>query len=169
MALKLTQAGDYAIRSMLYIASFPEGRAVLRSEVSEAEGIPLSFTAKILRSLVRAGVLRSTRGVHGGFTLARPASEINLLQVVEAIEGPIALTACVPFPGACERASNCPASEVWEAVQAEMARILEQATLEVLVSTPRRNGRVSLNGLANGDGPRPPALSLVAGASRSAP
>ncbi len=142
MALKLTQAADYAIRAMLYVASFPEGRSVLRSEVARAERIPVSFTAKILRSLVRAGLLRSTRGVHGGFTLARSGAEINLLQVVEAIEGPISLTNCVPEPDNCVNSSNCPASQIWWRVQSEMVRILEEATLEALISTPRRNGRV---------------------------
>lgn len=142
MALRITNASDYAIRSMLYIASLPEDRVVLRSEVSEAQKIPPSFTAKILRALVRAGLLRSSRGVHGGFALARPAAEISLLDVVEAVEGPIAVTTCVPDPHACDHSGNCPASAVWAAVQQQIARILEGSTLEALVSAPRRNGRV---------------------------
>jgi Rrf2 family iron-sulfur cluster assembly transcriptional regulator len=144
MALRLTNAADYAIRSMLYIASLPEGRVVLRSEVAETQNIPSSFMAKILRGLVRAGLLRSSRGVHGGFSLARSASEISLLDVVEAIEGPVALTSCLPDPEACEHAANCPAHSVWASVQSHIAEILGKATLEVLVSAPRRNGRVEL-------------------------
>ena len=144
MALRLTSAADYAIRSMLYISSLPEGRVVLRSEVAEMQKIPSSFMAKILRALVRAGLLRSSRGVHGGFSLARPASEINLLDVVEAIEGPVALTPCLPNPEACEHSGNCPAHAVWCTVQEHIMSLLRQATLEVLVSAPRVNGRVEL-------------------------
>jgi len=142
MALRLTNAADYAVRSMLYIASLPEGRVVLRSEVAETQKIPSSFMAKILRGLVRAGLLRSSRGVHGGFALARPASEINLLDVVEAIEGPVALTQCIPDPDACEHSANCPANAVWVRVQEKIGEVLQAATLEELVSVPRRNGRV---------------------------
>jgi Rrf2 family protein len=100
--------------------------------------------AKILRGLVRAGLLRSSRGVHGGFSLARGAAEISLLDVVEAIEGPVALTPCLPDPMSCEHAGNCPAHAVWSSVQDHIAEILKRATLEVLVSAPRRNGRVEL-------------------------
>lgn len=145
MALRLTNAADYAIRSMIYIASLPEDRVVLRSEVAEAQRIPPSFMAKILRGLVRAGLLRSSRGVHGGFTLARPAAEINLLEVVEAIEGPLSLTDCVPDPEACIHAANCPANSVWARVQHQIGDVLQKTTLEALVSAPRRNRRVEFS------------------------
>ena len=145
MALRLTNAADYAIRSMLYIASLPEDRVVLRSEVADAQNVPSSFLAKILRELSRAGLLRSSRGVHGGFALARPASEISLLDVVEAIEGPMALTACIPDPDNCEYSANCPANAVWVNVQEKIAEALGSANLEMLVSARRRNGRVELH------------------------
>jgi Rrf2 family protein len=145
MALRLTNAADYAIRSMIYIASLPEDRVVLRSEVAEAQRIPPSFMAKILRGLVRAGLLRSSRGVHGGFTLARSAAEINLLEVVEAIEGPLSLTDCVPDPEACQHAANCPANAVWARVQHQIGHVLRKTTLEALVSAPRRNRKVEFS------------------------
>jgi Rrf2 family protein len=145
MALRLTNAADYAVRSMLYIASLPEDRVVLRSEVAETQKVPSSFMAKILRSLSRAGLLRSSRGVHGGFALARPAAEINLLDVVEAIEGPVALTQCIPDPENCPHSANCPANAVWANVQDKIADTLRSATLELLVSARRRNGRVEVH------------------------
>jgi Rrf2 family protein len=145
LAIKLTHAADYAIRSMLFIASFPEDRAVLGGEVSEAGQIPRSFTAKILRRLVRAGLLKSSRGVSGGFKLARPAAEICLLDVVQAIEGPLAVTRCALDAARCDQTSNCPAHGVWAAVQAQIMQTLSAATLEELVSAPRRRGRVDLH------------------------
>ena len=143
MGLKLTSAADYAIRAMIHLACLPEGGVALRSQVADAQNIPTSFMAKILRSLVRARLLRSSRGVNGGFALARPASEINMLEVVEAIEGPLALTDCTPTPAGCAWAIDCPASSVWVRVQENMRSTLRESTLEELVSTPRRNGRVS--------------------------
>lgn len=142
MALRLTNAGDYAIRSMIFIASLPEDAVVLRSEICETQKIPSSFMAKILRSLVRAQLLRSTRGVNGGFSLARPAADMTLLDILEAIEGPLGLTDCVPNPEECEHSMNCPANAVWARVQNSIKEILRSATLEDLVNMPRRNARV---------------------------
>jgi Rrf2 family iron-sulfur cluster assembly transcriptional regulator len=143
VGLRLTSAADYAIRAMIHLACLPDGGVALRSEIAEAQYIPTSFMAKILRSLVRARILRSSRGVNGGFALARPAAEINMLEIVEAIEGPLALTDCVPNPSGCGWSVDCPASTVWAKVQNNVKGTLRESSLEDLVSTPRRNGRVS--------------------------
>ena len=143
MGLRLTSAADYAIRAMIHLACLPEGGVALRSEIAEAQFIPTSFMAKILRSLVRARLLRSSRGVNGGFALARPTAEINMLEIVEAIEGPLAMTDCVPDPSGCGWSVDCPASTVWAKVQKNVRDTLRESSLEDLVSTPRRNGRVS--------------------------
>jgi Rrf2 family iron-sulfur cluster assembly transcriptional regulator len=143
VGLRLTSAADYAIRAMIHLACLPDGGVALRSEIAEAQYIPTSFMAKILRSLVRARLLRSSRGVNGGFALARPTAEINMLEIVEAIEGPLALTDCVPNPSGCGWSVDCPASTVWAKVQNNVKGTLRESSLEDLVSTPRRNGRVS--------------------------
>ena len=83
MALRITKADDYAIRAMIHLACLPDGRVALRQQIAEAQNIPASFMAKILRRLVRASLLNSARGVNGGFALARPAAEISLLDIVE--------------------------------------------------------------------------------------
>lgn len=156
MGLRLTRAGDYAVRAMIHIACLPEGQVAMRSDVARSEGIPGSFMAKILRSLVRAGLLRSTRGTHGGFALARTPSEINLLDIVEAIEGPITLTDCAPDMTGCDHAADCPASAVWNAVQEQICELLRAATLESLVSAPRKNRRAVYHiDLANGHSKEP--------------
>ena len=77
MGLRITSAADYAIRAMIHLACLPEGSQSLRDEIAESQGIPSSFMAKILRSLVRAELLRSARGAHGGFALARHPHEIS--------------------------------------------------------------------------------------------
>jgi len=121
----------------------PEGAVALRSDIAEAQGIPPSFMAKILRSLVRARLLRSSRGVHGGFALARAASRISLLDVVEAIEGPLSLTNCTPDPAGCARSDECPATSVWLEVQRKMAEVLKGTSLEDLISVQKRSARAA--------------------------
>ena len=138
MGLRITNAADYAIRAMIHIACLPEDSVALRADIAQVNGIPSSFMAKILRSLVKAGLLRSTRGVNGGFTLARPTTEISLLDVVVAIEGPLGLVDCTSDPCRCELADECPAQPVWSTIQTQMAAVLQRATLEELVSAPRR-------------------------------
>jgi len=138
MGLRLTNAADYAIRAMIHMACLPEDSVALRSDIARIHGIPSSFMAKILRNLAHAGLLRSTRGVKGGFSLARPTTEISLLDVVEAIEGPLGLVDCTTEPCGCAMADECPAQPVWANVQTQMADLLRAATLEDLVAAPRR-------------------------------
>jgi Rrf2 family protein len=152
MGLNLTSAGDYAMRAMIYIACLPEGSVVLRSQISESEGIPSSFMAKILRRLVQARLLDSSRGVNGGFSLARSPSEISMLDIVEAIEGPLNLTLCSSEAEGCSRSRDCPASLVWPLVQDSLRSTLGGVSLESLASAPRRNGRVSCVDGSSGDG-----------------
>jgi Rrf2 family protein len=128
---------------MVHLASLPEGQSALRSEISRTQHIPLSFVAKVLRRLVLARLLRSARGVNGGFALARIPGDITLLDIVEAIEGPISLTKCAANPRACEWSAECPASLVWPEVQASMKEGLKAASLECLVEAYRRNGRIA--------------------------
>jgi len=133
MGLRLTQGADYAIRAMIHIASLPDGKPAMRRDIARVQRIPGDFVAKILQSLVRAGLLRSSRGTGGGFSLARPREEINLMDVVEAIEGPLAMVACAG--GNCDHQSFCPADAVWQEVQSNIRRVLQRASLESLVSS----------------------------------
>jgi len=101
--MQLTRSADYAVRAMLEIAAqadSDESRARTH-EIAERKEIPPALLAKLIPLLVRAGLLASQRGARGGLALARPASEISMLEIVEAIEGPIALNRCTtPRPSA---------------------------------------------------------------------
>lgn len=143
MALNITMATDYAMRAMIQLASLPQGGSALRTEISDRQAVPSYFMAKVLRRLVDAGLLRSTRGVRGGFSLARPPTEITMLDVVEAIEGPILLTRCSGDQPDCPVVNGCPASLVWLRVQDQMKDTLDEVSLECLVGAHRRNGRVA--------------------------
>ena len=87
--MKLSRTVDYALRATLYLADAEPNKPVPCSQIAKDGDMPERFLLQILRNLVNQGVLRSTRGVDGGYTLAGPASEVSVLDIIEAIEGPL--------------------------------------------------------------------------------
>jgi Rrf2 family transcriptional regulator, iron-sulfur cluster assembly transcription factor len=136
MGLQLTRGAEYAVRAMTYLARYPEGHVASLHEIGEAQDIPESFLAKILQSLVRAGLTMSQRGAHGGFSLARPASEITMQQVIEAVDGPISVNHCVLSPDDCARSASCTVHAAWLRAQDQLMDVLGSITLESLAPTP---------------------------------
>ncbi len=132
MGLQLTRGGEYAIRAMTYLAGVPDGRIASLHEIGRAQDVPESFLAKILQSLVHAGLVTSYRGARGGFALASPADAISLRAVIEAVDGPIALNSCVLSPDDCERSRDCRIHEVWVEAQERMMSVLDGVTLGAL-------------------------------------
>ncbi len=137
--MQLTRAADYAVRVMLHLAMQPVGPRASRAQLARWAEAPASFIAKILQQLVAASLLRSRAGRSGGFELARPAAEISLLQIVEAIDGPVCLNRCLPPENSCHRSAWCPAHPVWAEAQTELHRILGRASLESLVGSYAAN------------------------------
>jgi Rrf2 family iron-sulfur cluster assembly transcriptional regulator len=136
LGLQLTRGGEYAIRAMTYLARHPVGHVSSLHDVGQAQDIPESFLAKIFQSLVHAGLATSQRGAHGGFSLARTAGEISVRQVIEAVDGPIALNGCVLWPEECRRSSGCTMHAAWEVAQERLMTVLEDVTLEKLSAAP---------------------------------
>lgn len=136
MGLQLTRGGEYAIRAMTYLARRPVGEISALRDVGAEQDIPESFLAKIFQSLVHAGLVASQRGAHGGFSLARPPGEITVREVVEAIDGPIALNGCVLWPEDCRRSGACRMHEVWILAQERMMDVLGEVTLAQLAPAP---------------------------------
>jgi len=132
MGLQLTRGGEYAIRAMSYLARFPDGHVASLHDIGQAQDIPESFLAKILQSLVHGGLAVSQRGAHGGFALARPATEITMRDVIEVVDGPVALNQCVLWPEDCERSGDCELHKVWMRAQAQLMDVLGTVTLRSL-------------------------------------
>ena len=132
MGLQLTRGGEYAIRAMSYLAKFPDGHVASLHDIGQAQDIPESFLAKILQSLVHSGLAVSQRGAHGGFALARPATEITMRDVIEAVDGPVALNQCVLWPEDCERSGDCELHKAWMRAQAQLMDVLGTVTLRSL-------------------------------------
>jgi Rrf2 family protein len=97
--MRFTQAAAYGISAATYLAHVADGEIVSNTVICEALQIPQRFVLQILRQMALAGVVKSTRGVLGGFTLAKPASEISLLDIVEAVDGPIGANEAIDLAG----------------------------------------------------------------------
>ena len=125
--MQITRQADYAVRAMVYLAQMgPEQRAST-SQIAQEKQIPPSFLAKIVSQLSVAGLLQTSRGARGGVSLARSANDISLLDVVEAIDGPILLNDCVAN-GTCSFTDSCPMKPVWCDAQKELVERLDNTT-----------------------------------------
>lgn len=93
--MQLSRKADYALRAVAYVAQMKKGELASIGRIASERGIPREFLAKILKELTRAGILVSFQGVTGGYRLARPAREISFLDVIEAMEGRVAINLCV--------------------------------------------------------------------------
>ena len=127
----VTKKADYAIRCVLHLSRDPEAVASVE-EISRAMLVPKTFLAKILQSLMRAGIVSSTRGVKGGFRLAKRPKDINLLDVIEAIQGPSAPNLCAIDKRMCQLSSRCTVHPVWMKIREIVEKELKKKTFAEL-------------------------------------
>ncbi len=131
--LEITRQADYALRAMVEIAQLEDGQRIATATIAERKNIPLPFLAKIISQLVVRGVLEATRGASGGVNLARPAEMITMLEIIEAIDGPITLNRCTRDPVVCDFSVTCPFCEIFTDAQRHLVTSLERATLSETV------------------------------------
>jgi len=132
--MQITRASDYAVRVMIHLASLPPGLKVRQAELSQATDVSGHFLSKVLQQLVRSRFIRSQRGSGGGYVLAISANSVSLLDVVEAMEGPVRLNQCVEEGPSCERKLWCPAHQVWVQAQAAVVNVLRGASMASLAA-----------------------------------
>ena len=102
--------------------------------IAERQCIPLPFLAKIVSQLVVRGILEATRGASGGVSLARPAETITMLEIIEAIDGPITINRCTRDPSVCEMSATCPFCEIFTEAQQQLVAQLSHTSLAELVA-----------------------------------
>ena len=122
--MQITRQADYALRAMLYLARNNDGKRSATSRIAAEQQIPSSFLAKIISQLSIAGLIQTSRGAHGGVLMSKPPEEITLLQVVEAIDGPISLNQCTLVPGSCNFGDSCPMHPIWKDLQCQLVERL---------------------------------------------
>jgi Rrf2 family protein len=110
--MQITRETDYAIRCVLHLSESPND-VIMVDEIARAKMIPKSFLAKILQKLTRANIVKSYRGVKGGFQLAKKPVNVNLLDVIEATEGSVSMNICAVDKKLCKQSNSCPVHPVW--------------------------------------------------------
>jgi Rrf2 family transcriptional regulator, cysteine metabolism repressor len=123
---------------MVFLARREDDKPVPLTEIVAREGIPGPFLERILARLRDAGLVTTTRGVSGGYQLARSPEAIAVGDVVTALEGPLTLIGCVPDDGACERSESCASRTAWRRLDAAISDALNNVTLRDLTSEPQR-------------------------------
>ena len=130
--MQITRQTDYAIRCVLYLAR-EKNRVVMVEEIAREMNIPKSFLAKILQKLTREGILKSFRGVKGGFQVAKNPRQVSLLDVIEAVQGPTAMNKCVVDKRACQLSVHCTVHPVWMELRHKVEQHLKKVTFEKLI------------------------------------
>lgn len=124
--MQITRQADYALRAILFLARLQPNQRAATAQIAEAQNIPPSFLAKIISQLSIAGLIHTSRGARGGVTLSRPSKDITMLEVVEAIDGPVALNDCTVNPSLCPFGESCPIHEVWCVTQVDLVKKLRE-------------------------------------------
>jgi Rrf2 family protein len=135
--MEISRRTDYGVRVILDLATNEENGRASTHEIAERQNIPSPFLAKIVSQLSLAGLVTTYRGAGGGVTLARPAADISLLQVIEALEGPVRLNRCLIEPDACPQNGHCPVHGIWAKAQGELVSLLKCTTFDDLAESSR--------------------------------
>jgi Rrf2 family protein len=153
--MQITRATDYAVRVTVHLASLPPGYNVPLGELAEATGVRDNFLSKILQRLVRYGLVSSHRGTGGGFRLNVTPESLTLLQVVEAIEGKIALNICLSEWQSCPRQTQCAVHPVWEKAQAALSQELASVTIAELAARTAEKSKALMEEVRSGASSKP--------------
>ena len=132
--MRLTRAGEYAVRCVLYLASKGVGIMCSRKQIAAEMDIPDQFLGKIAQQLARSGFLEIVRGARGGLKLIVAPENLTLLEVVEAVIGEIFLNDCVIRPESCQRSQACSVHQVWEKARSQLRDTLQEATFASLLT-----------------------------------
>jgi FeS assembly SUF system regulator len=132
--IRLSKMADYAVVLMGRML-YADPATLSANQVADQSGIPLPTVSKVLKYLLKAGLLESTRGLHGGYRLLRPAEQISIAEIIEAVDGPIALTDCATLSKSCDCAiqNRCPTEKGWNKLNKKIHQAFASVTLAEIV------------------------------------
>ena len=139
--LRISKLTDYGTVILAHLASNAD-RQLAAAEVAERTRIALPTVSKLLKTLQRAGLVTSTRGSHGGYQLARPASEITAVKILDALEGPFAITECSGEHSSCDLEASCRVGLVWQRLNGAIRKALADITLAQLAGIERSSATI---------------------------
>ncbi len=134
--MQIPRRVDYGLRAAIYLSIQDPDRSCPIAEIARHQGVPRKFLEKIVRDLIHSGLVRSKRGPYGGYSLARSPREISFQDVIEALEGPIAVNVCMDQHMNCDYLPRCTMLGVWNEVQRKVTDIFTHTTLADLTRTP---------------------------------
>jgi Rrf2 family protein len=136
--IQVSKRVEYALRAVVHLGGLAEGAVVSFKDIARDEQVPKDFLAKIMRSLVDAGILRSVRGAGGGFSLARRPAAITFLDVLQAADGPVAINDCCEAGAGCPQIGECRMQNVWVRAERAMVQVLRTTTIADVLRHPAR-------------------------------
>ena len=134
--LRLSKKTDYALMAMKHLASDPQHRAASAREIAERYGIPIELMAKVLTRLVQSGLLVSHQGARGGYELAQSPALTSVAAVLEAIDGPLTITACTHGDYECDQFSKCIVRDPLRRIRDRIAAILAECSILEIATNP---------------------------------
>ena len=136
LMLRLSKKTDYALMAMKHLASDPRRRAASAREIAETYDIPVELMGKVLTRLVRSGLLTSHQGIRGGYELAQPPAATSVAAVIEAIDGPLTMTACTPDHDQCHQFSKCTVRDPLRRIRDRFAAVLAECSISEIATDP---------------------------------
>jgi len=137
--MRLTQRADYGMAALLYLCQKRGDRRYSLDEISRATEIPEEFLRKIFQTLVKSGIVNSSKGRGGGVSLARSPKEITVAEVIKSLEEEMGLVRCLRDKTGCPRSSDCPASNFWRKIQENFFEILTRTSINDLIEGEKPN------------------------------
>jgi len=127
--MQIPRRVDYGLRAVIYLSDQDPEKCCSVTEIAKRQGVPKKFLEKIIQDLIRGGLIKSKRGSCGGYMLARGASAITFYDVIEALEGPISVNACMDDEPGCDQMPRCTMIGVWSEVQRSVTEVLSRTTI----------------------------------------
>jgi Rrf2 family protein len=135
--VQITRQADYAIRTILYLAKVGPAHPIATRQIAKEQNIPPSFLAKIVSQLSLVGLLHTSRGATGGVLLSRPYSSISLLEVIEAIDGPITINECAGERGNCTMCKSCEMHPIFCEIREVLVNKMKSYTFDKIIADSR--------------------------------
>lgn len=136
--MRVSTKGRYGLRILLDVACHEKDGPVALRDIARRQGISQKYLWQVINPLKVAGLLRATRGAHGGYMLAKSPARISVRDIVDILEGPIAIVGCVQAPGSCERSADCTARGAWAEIEARLNETMDSITLQYLLEQQAR-------------------------------
>jgi len=137
--MQIPRRVDYGLRAVIYLSGQDPEKCCSITEIAKQQGVPRKFLEKIIQDLIRKGLIKSRRGSCGGYMLVRPPDAISFYDVIEAIEGPIAVNACMDQRLGCDQMPRCTMVGVWSEVQRKVIEVFTSTKIADLRQSPCSN------------------------------